>query len=78
MTKLSAKPAGKVLALLLALAVAAAAFTGLGLPARAAGTPTSLGLGEHGIMAYNDGWLYRYPPARVRPWMACGYPTAPD
>ncbi len=60
MTKLSAKPTGKALGLLLALAVLVAAFTGLGLPAKAAGTPTSLGLGEHGIMAHTDGWLYQY------------------
>jgi hypothetical protein len=55
-----AKPTRRPAALLLAVAVLFTAFCALRLPARAAGTPTSLGLGEHGIMAYEDGWLYSY------------------
>ncbi|CCX38697.1 s-layer domain-containing protein [Clostridium sp. CAG:1013] len=55
-----AKPTRRPGALLLALAVLFTTFCALRLPASAAGTPTSLGLGEHGIMAYEDGWLYSY------------------
>ena len=55
-----AKPTRRPAALLLAVAVLFTAFCALRLPARAAGTPTSLGLSEHGIMAYEDGWLYSY------------------
>lgn len=33
---------------------------GLSLDASAAATPTSLGFAEHGIKAYDDGWIYVY------------------
>lgn len=33
---------------------------GLSGAAKAAGTATSIGLAEHGIMAYNDGWKYSF------------------
>lgn len=52
-----AKPT-RTLCMLLSLLLLAA-----GLPlgaASAASTPTSLGLAEHGLMAYNDGWVYEY------------------
>ena len=55
-----AKRGGGPLCLLLALAVLITAFTTLTPGAKAAGTPTSLGLAEHGLMAYNDGWEYVY------------------
>ena len=45
---------------LLALVVLATVFTTLRLPAQAAGAPTSLGLAEHGLMAYRDNWQYVY------------------
>lgn len=51
----------RLLCLLLALLVCAAgwALPALAAPtARAAQTPTSLGLAEHGIKAFNDGWIY--------------------
>ena len=55
-----AKPSRKPLCFLMALAVLLTAFSTFTFSARAAGTPTSLGLGEHGIKAYEDGWLYSY------------------
>ena len=36
------------------------ALPGLTMNASAAGSPTSLGLAEHGIKAHADGWLYVY------------------
>ncbi len=48
----------RLLCLLLAVLVCAAGFALPGLAASAVGTPTSLGLAEHGIKAFNDGWLY--------------------
>ena len=54
-------PARKVLSLLLALAVLLTSASMLpGLAASAAGTPTSLGLAEHGLKAYEDKWQYSY------------------
>lgn len=55
-----AKRGGGPLCLLLALAVLITAFTTLTPGAKAAGTPTSLGLAEHGLMAYRDNWQYVY------------------
>ena len=55
-----AKPTRRPAALLLAVAILFTAFCALRLPAQAAGTPTSLGLAEHGIMAYEDDWQYVY------------------
>lgn len=52
----------KLLCFLLAavmMCTAGYALPGLSLNASAAGTPTSLGLSEHGIKAYNDGWKYQ-------------------
>lgn len=52
----------RILCLLLALLImcgAGYALPSLSLSASAAGTPTSLGLAEHGIMAYEDGWQYQ-------------------
>lgn len=48
----------RLLCLLLAVALVCAAGILPGLTASAAGTPTSLGLAEHGIKAHRDGWLY--------------------
>ena len=56
----TARPARRVLTLLVALAVLLTAAAGLAPTAKAAGGPTSLGLAEHGIMAYEDEWLYNY------------------
>ncbi len=52
----------KRLCLLLAVLIAAAGLplAGLGLSASAASTPTSLGLAQHGLNAYNDGWVYEF------------------
>ncbi len=57
-----AKPKSKnrLFSFLLALTVLLSAISVLTFPVKAAGSPTSLGLGEHGIMAYEDGWLYSY------------------
>lgn len=55
-----AKPTRKPVSFLLALAMLLTVFSVLTFSARAAETPTSLGLGEHGIMAYEDGWKYSY------------------
>ena len=60
MAKHMARPVRKPLCLLLALALLITSLTAWTLSAQAAGTPTSLGLGEHGIKAYNEGWLYSY------------------
>ena len=60
MAKHMARPVRKPLCLLLALALLITSLTAWTLSARAAGTPTSLGLGEHGIKAYDEGWLYSY------------------
>lgn len=48
----------KLLCLLLAAALLLS--PALAPQARAAGTPTSIGLAEHGIMAHADGWKYVY------------------
>lgn len=52
----------RTLCLLLAVLLAAAGIpaVGLGLGASAASAPTSLGLAQHGLDAYNDGWIYEY------------------
>lgn len=55
-----AKQGRRPLCVLLALVVLATVFTTLRLPAQAAGAPTSLGLAEHGLMAYRDNWQYVY------------------
>lgn len=55
-----AKPSRKPLCLVLALAVLLSTLTAWSFSARAAGTPTSLGLAEHGLMAFRDGWQYTY------------------
>lgn len=59
--------AGKISALLLALllCVSSTLLPGLSLKASAAAMPTSLGLVEHGIRAYNEGWKYEYGGKRV-------------
>lgn len=47
--------------MVLSLLLLAAGLPLAGLNASAAAsTPTSLGLAEHGLMAYNDGWVYVY------------------
>lgn len=56
----TARSPKRALCLLLAALTLCACLPALGLGARAAGTPTSLGLAEHGIMAYEDGWQYSY------------------
>lgn len=49
------------LCMVLSLLLLAAGLPLAGLGASAASaTPTSLGLAEHGLMAYNDGWVYVY------------------
>lgn len=48
----------KLLCILLALALTALCATAPS--ARAAGSATSIGLAEHGIKAYNEGWKYQY------------------
>ena len=60
MTQQSAGPARRVLTFFVTLAVLLASIAGLGQSARAAGTPTSIGLAEHGLMAYRDNWQYVY------------------
>lgn len=52
--------AKKALCLLLTALLLCGCLPGWGLTAKAAGTPTSLGLAQHGINAYNDGWEYSY------------------
>lgn len=49
----------RILCLILAVTVCAAGIIPT-LTAAAAGTPTSLGLADHGIKAHRDGWLYVY------------------
>lgn len=47
--------------MILSLLLLASGLPVAGLTASATGsTPTSLGLAEHGLMAYNDGWVYVY------------------
>lgn len=55
MRRSSMKLGAKLLCLLL---IAGLLCSVAALPASAAGTPTSLGLAAHGIMAYRDGWKY--------------------
>lgn len=59
MSNRATKPAWRVLSYLLVLTLlvtlSAAAFS-----VRATEGPTSLGLAEHGLMAYEDGWKYQY------------------
>ena len=56
-----AKPSRKPLCFLMALAVLLILlFPHLHFPPELPAPPTSLGLGEHGIKAYEDGWLYSY------------------
>lgn len=50
----------RALCLLLALLTLCACLPLGGLTAKAAGTPTNLGLAQHGIDAYNDGWQYSF------------------
>lgn len=50
----------RLLCLLLAATLLCAAGILPGFTASAAGTPTSLGLAEHGIKAHRDGWKYVY------------------
>ena len=60
-----AKQGRRPLCVLLALVVLATVFTTLRLPAQAAGAPTSLGLAEHGLMAYRDYQPGATPEARI-------------
>ncbi|MCI9552741.1 MAG: SH3 domain-containing protein [Acutalibacter sp.] len=53
-------PMKKRLCLFLAVLMLVGVLPVLGLSARAAGTPTSLGLAQHGLDAYNDGWQYSF------------------
>ena len=65
MTQQSAGPARRVLTFFVTLAVLLASIAGLGQSARAAGTPTSIGLAEHGLMAYRDYQPGATPEARI-------------
>ena len=56
----TARSPKRALCLLLAALTLCACLPAWGLGAKAAGTPTNLGLAEHGIMAHNDGWEYSY------------------
>lgn len=56
----TARSPKRALCLLLAALTLCACLPAWGLGAKAAGTPTNLGLAEHGIMAYNEGWQYSY------------------
>lgn len=54
------KPGRRAVGLLLVLMILLSMAALPGTNAIAAGTPTSLGLAAHGIMAHRDGWLYSY------------------
>ncbi len=57
---LPARSPRRALCLLLSVLAFCACLPLGGLPAKAAGTPTNLGLAQHGINAYNEGWQYSY------------------